>query len=167
MKILACSLSVAAALVVSTVAGCANKNQERIDRAAAQVQRLAEKLDSQTTDAGVYVRVDDKDVKETDPWGTELQVVYAQGGVAENVTVRSAGPDREFHTPDDILAVATTVNLKGVGTGIQQGMEKTAAGAAKGFVKGTVAGVKESIKETLTGKRDDDKSNSDDRTPQP
>jgi hypothetical protein len=139
-------------IVLAGTFGCADNTQQQIDRAAAQVQRMAEQLDSRTTDAGTYVRVDPKDVKETDPWGTRLQVVYSQGGFAEDVTVRSAGPDRAFHTADDVQAVATSVNLKGVGTGIQQGVEKAAAGAAKGFVKGAVSGVKES----LSRKRGDD-----------
>ncbi len=152
MKITVCILSGCAAITLACIAGCASESQEQIDRATAQVQRLTEELDSRTTDAGVYVRVDDKDVKETDPWGTTLQVVYAQGGVAETLTVRSAGPDRAFHTADDIQAVATVVNLKGIGTGIQKGMEKTAAGTAKGFVKGTVSGVKKSITETFSRK---------------
>ena len=155
MKITVCILSGCAAITLACIAGCASKSQEQIDRATAQVQRLTEELDSRTTDAGVYVRVDAGDVKETDPWGTNLQVVYSQGGVAETLTVRSAGPDHEFHTADDIQAVAIAVNLKGIGTGIQKGLEKTAAGTAKGFVKGTISGVKESIKETFSRKPKD------------
>jgi len=156
MKIAHCVLSLCAAIVLVGFVGCASKTQEQIDRATAQVQRLTEDLDRRTTDDGVYLRVDEKDINETDPWGTRLQVVYSQGGVAETLVVRSAGPDREFHTADDIRSMAGTVNFKGVGAGVQKGVEKTAAGAAKGFVKGTVTGVKESIQDVLPRKSDKD-----------
>jgi hypothetical protein len=156
MRIGNCVLLACAAIVFLSFAGCANKTREQIGQASAQVQRLTEDLDRRTTDEGVYIRVDEKDINEVDPWGTRLQVVYSQGGVAETLVVRSAGPDREFHTADDIQTTAGTVNFKGVGAGIQKGVEKTAAGAAKGFVKGTVTGVKESIQDVLPRKRDKD-----------
>jgi hypothetical protein len=65
------------------------------------------------------------------------------------VRVRSAGPDREFDTKDDVVAEGMSANLKGIGEGIKKNAEETAANAAKGIVRGTVAGVKESIKDAL------------------
>ena len=141
------SICVILAIVFITV-GCSGdkqNHQAKIEQTAAQVRRVAEKLDKQTTPTGVYIRVDDADIKETDAWGTKLEVSYSQGGVAETLTVRSAGSDREFHSADDIVAGGTAMNLRGIGEGVKQNIEGTAANAAKGVVKGTVEGVKESF----------------------
>src|SRR5205085_5760550 len=86
------------------------------ERAQAQVRRIAADLDSRTTETGVYIRVKENEIKEHDPWDTPVQVRYAQGGVAEVVSVRSAGPDRQFHTADDVVAQGMATNLKGIGT---------------------------------------------------
>jgi hypothetical protein len=154
MRVSAYRLPILALLSLATMAGCETQ-QQRIDAATAQVQRLADDLDRRTTDTGVYVRAKDGEIKETDPWGSLVRVTYSQGGLAEEVLVRSAGPDREFHTADDIVATGIAANLKGIGEGIKRNVEATAAGAAKGVVKGAVAGVKESIREALPRKSDD------------
>jgi outer membrane murein-binding lipoprotein Lpp len=138
--------AVAAALGLF-LAGC--NNRAAIERAETQVRRLAADLDRRTTETGAYIRVDVDDIKETDPWGTPLQVANAQGGVAEVVTVRSAGPDREFHTNDDIVAQGIAANLKGIGEGVKKHVGEAASEAAKGAVKGAVEGVKESIRDAL------------------
>ena len=115
------------------------------EQAQAQVRRIAATLDQQTTDSGVYVRAKNGELKEIDPWGTPVQVGYSQGGLAEMIDVRSAGPDVQFHTNDDVVARAISANLKGVGAGLKQSAEEVATGAVKGIVKGAVAGVKESL----------------------
>jgi hypothetical protein len=142
-----------ATICLLLVAGCDNGAAERtareIEQAQSQVQRIAADLDKRTTETGVYIRVKEGDIKEDDPWGTRIAVSYAQGGVAEFVIVRSAGPDREFHTDDDVAAQGMAANLKGIGEGIKNNVEETASNTAKGIVKGTVKGVKESIKESL------------------
>jgi hypothetical protein len=137
--------------LVLALAGCGTDNSA--ERATAQVQRIADDLDRRTTETGVYIRVDDDEFKETDPWKTRIQVAYSQGGVAETVEVRSAGPDREFYTSDDIVAARMVANLKGIGEGIRKNAEETAANVAKGVVKGTVEGAKESIRESLSRKK--------------
>ena len=142
---LACGLG---SIFVMAIFGCGQ--QADIDRTTAQVARLVEDLDRRTTETGAYVRVKDGDIKDRDAWGTPIQVFYAQGGLAETVTVRSAGPDREFHTTDDIQGTGVSANLTGVGNGIKKNVEDVAANTAKGLVKGTVSGVKESIKETFS-----------------
>ncbi len=151
------SISVSVALF-----GCSDRaaQEAKITQAQAQVARIAEDLDRQTTEAGVYVRVKDGKVNETDPWGTPIEVVYSQGGVAETVVVRSAGPDRQFHTTDDIQASGMSANLKGIGQGVQKNIEQTVANAAKGVVKGAVAGAKEALKESIARKKpaDDEQS---------
>jgi hypothetical protein len=143
--------AVAILLLVIISNGCSNSAE--YDRAQAQVQRIVDNLDRRTTATGVYVRVNIDEVKEIDPWGMTIQVAYSQGGVAEVVSVRSAGPDGEFQTDDDIVAEGMTANLKGVGEGIKKNAEEIAASTAKGIVKGTVEGVKESIKDSLPFKK--------------
>ena len=143
----------AASLLIT--AGCDNGAARRaaIEKAEAQVRRIAAELDKRTTETGVYVRVKEGEVKEGDPWGKRVEVSYSQGGVAEVVRVRSAGPDREFDTKDDVVAEGMSANLKGIGEGIKRNAEETAANAAKGIVRGTVEGVKESIKDALPFKK--------------
>jgi len=143
-----------ATILLMLVAGCdqgepPRVKADKIEKAQSQVRRIAEDLDKRTTETGAYVRVKGADIKEIDPWGTQIKVTYSQGGVAEMVTVRSAGPDREFQTNDDITAQGMAANLKGIGEGLKKNAEQTAANVAKGVVKGAVAGVKESIKESL------------------
>ena len=158
------SVSMTATVVVFclSVIGCDNGAAKRaaVEKAEAQVRRIAADLDKRTTETGVYVRVKEDEIKENDPWNTQVQVSYSQGGVAEVVSVRSAGPDGQFHTNDDVVAQGMAANLTGIGEGIKKNTEKIAAKAAKGLVKGTVDGVKESVKDALPFKKKKD-GNSD------
>lgn len=144
-----------AILLMAFATGCGNGAAVKSDteKAQAQVRRIAEDLDKRTTETGVYIRLKEDDIKETDPWGTQIKASYSQGGVAEIVTVRSAGPDREFQTNDDVVAECMAANLKGIGEGVKKNAEQTTANAAKGAVKGTVEGVKESIKDSMPFKK--------------
>ncbi|QDU29893.1 hypothetical protein ETAA8_50090 [Anatilimnocola aggregata] len=143
-------LRLSALILTSFVlAGCAKNEPRRAALAQTQVERLAQELDQKTDKAGVYVRVDEKDVRETDPWNTLLMVNYSQGGVAEVITVRSAGPDRRYFTEDDLVAERMSANFNGVVNNIKNSVEETATKAAKGFVKGTVEGAKEAVKDAL------------------
>jgi len=142
---------IALALVSTSVVATGCSDDRSRERAEAQIQRLADDLDARTTDTGIYIREDD--VRETDPWGKRIKVTYSQGGVAEMIEVRSAGPDGEFHTTDDLVAQRMAANLKGIGEGIKRNAEATAAGAARGLVKGAVEGAKESIKDSLSRKK--------------
>jgi hypothetical protein len=145
------SLAWLTAAAVFITPGCDNGAARRaaIEKAEAQVRRIAAELDKRTTETGVYVRVKEGEVKEGDPWGKRVEISYSQGGIAEVVRVRSAGPDREFNTKDDVVAEGMSANLKGVGEGIKRNAEETAVNAAKGIVRGTVEGVRESIKDAL------------------
>lgn len=137
-------------------AGCnqeRKKDDKRSEKAQSQVRRVAQELDKKTTETGSYVRVEEGELDEKDPWGTPLVVSYSQDGVSENLTVKSAGPDKQLHTSDDIEASGIAINFKGVGEGIKKNVGEAAANAAKGAVKGTVAGVKESIKDALPFKK--------------
>ncbi len=150
LKSLVISRTAATCILLCSVPGCSDNSRER---AEAQVQRMANDLDGRTTETGVYVRVKEADLKETDPWGTRIKVGYSQGGIAEIVEVRSAGPDREFNTADDVVADRMAANLKGIGEGIKKNVEDTASRAAKGVVKGAMQGVKESIAESKARKK--------------
>jgi hypothetical protein len=125
--------------------------------ARAQVRRWAGQLDARTTETGVYVRHPAGPLAEADPWGTPLTVAYAQGGFAETVTVASAGPDRAFHTDDDLVETRSAVNLKGVGTGVKQNIEETTRRGARGTAKGTLEGIKDGVREAFTKKKAPDK----------
>lgn len=160
-QLLGMSPVVVGGILLGAISGCSDHSRER---AESQVQRIADDLDVRTTATGVYLRVKDADIKETDPWGTRIKVSYSQGGFAEMVEVRSAGPDRGFHTGDDVVADRMAANLKGVGEGIQKNVEETANRAAKGAVKGAIQGVKESIKESLPRKKQND--NAEDASPE-
>ncbi len=126
--------------------GCSGESRN-LERARSQVGRLADHFDRQTSAAGVYIRPANNQAGENDPWGTPIIVEYSQGGMAEIVTVTSAGPDRELHSKDDISTFRQSTNFKGVGEGIKQNAGEVAGEMAKGAVKGTVEGVKESVKE--------------------
>lgn len=117
-----------------------------IPEARRLVATWADKLDGQTTDTGVYVRWPNGTLPEDDPWGRPLRVEYSQGGVAEQLTVRSAGPDGVERTVDDVAATRHAVNLKGIGEGVKNNAEETSKNAAKGVVKGIVEGAKDALK---------------------
>jgi len=134
------------ALTSLLVPGC-SADSRNVERTRSQVGRLADHFDRQTTSAGVYVRPANNQAGENDSWGTAIIVEYSQGGLAEIVTVTSAGPDRELHSTDDISTFRQSANLKGVGEGIKQHAGEVAGEMAKGAVKGAVEGVKESVKE--------------------
>jgi hypothetical protein len=156
-----------AGIVLCGMLGCRDQAAERErEQAQAQVQRMANDMDGRTTESGVYDRVKDADIKETDPWGTRIKVRYSQGGIAEIVEVRSAGPDREFNTGDDIVASRMAANLKGVGEGIKKNAEETASRAAKGVVKGAIQGVKESIAESAARKKKKQDDDTGDQRPE-
>ena len=99
--------------------------------------------------------------------GNRLRVDYSAGGVAEMVSVRSAGPDQVFHTDDDIAAERMAANFKGVGQGIKENAEETAANVAKGLIKGAVQGVKESLPSRKKPGREAEPSDQDATTPAP
>jgi hypothetical protein len=119
--------------------------EERKQAAVSLCTQWADRLDGQTTEAGVYVRWEGETLPDSDPWGRPLLVSYSQGGVAEAVEVRSLGPDGQSHTADDVIASRMAMNFKGVGTGIKQGAEETARNAARGAVQGLIDGTKEAL----------------------
>jgi hypothetical protein len=127
--------------------------KQRVADAHAQVTRWAEQLHAQTTEAGVYLRHPANQLPENDAWGTPLNVAYNQGGFAETLTVRSAGPDGVFYTQDDILAQRSVINLGGIGKGTKDSIEEFAQNGARGLTKGVAQGIKESIHDARPEKK--------------
>jgi hypothetical protein len=152
-RILTISLGVIAAV------GCVawlyhnHREQERcLAEARAQVSRWADELSGQTTDAGIFVRHPGNQLPESDPWETPLSVAYTQGGFAETLTVRSAGPDRLFNTEDDVVEKRYAVNLKGVGKGMRDHVEEFAENGARGMTKGVIGGIREGVQKAIQKK---------------
>lgn len=149
-----------AALLLSafTMAGCSELDS-RPEQARAATRRLADELDAQTTKTGSYIRGKEGLLAETDPWGSKLRLSYSSGGVAEELTVQSAGPDREFDTDDDIVEQRMTATLAGVGEGIKENVGEVAKNAASGAVQGTVEGIKDAVKNNLPKFRKEEPKN--------
>lgn len=122
------------------------EKQEKIEETYALVKEWLEKLDGQTTDTGVYERWEGEELPAVDNWGKKLRVTYSQGGFMEILAVRSAGPDGQFHTNDDISGERHAQNLKGVGSGVKKNIEETAENAGRGFFRGAAEGLKEGLK---------------------
>jgi hypothetical protein len=139
--------------VAVSVVGRHHAANQRTAAAQAQVTRWADELHAQTTDSGIYIRHPADQLPENDPWGRPLSVTYAQGGFAETLTVRSAGPDGVPFTQDDILAHRSVVNLKGIGKGARDHVEEFAQNGARGLTKGVAEGIKESVQEVLADKK--------------
>lgn len=118
--------------------------QMQRDQAKALCEEWADKLDQQTTDAGIYIR-DSGEGLPDDPWGRKLRLSYSHGGIAEMLEMRSLGPDGIPNTDDDIREARMAANLKGIGTGIKTNTEETARNTARGAVKGVIEGVKGAI----------------------
>ncbi len=143
-----------AIVVISIIAGvmywqaketARREAEQREADARALCNQWADRLDKQTTNAGIYIRWDGDTLPDNDPWGNPLRVSYSQGGVSEMVEVRSLGRDGRTHTDDDIAITRVAMNFKGLGTGLNQGIEDASAKASKGLVSGTIAGIKEAI----------------------
>lgn len=145
MRILQIVLIVICSLVSVLLGVFIVNNHQTYNEATAQVKNLADELDSKTKENGVYERDLEAGSRIVDPWGMTLKVVYSQGGFSEMISVSSAGCDRRFGTSDDIIAKRNSVNLKGVGTGVQDAVNKVAHDGASGVVTGVVDGVKESF----------------------
>jgi hypothetical protein len=121
----------------------------RPEQARAIVRRTADEFDKQTAKNGSYIRDREGMLAQTDPWGTKLRLSYSSGGVAEELSVCSAGPDKEFDTDDDIAEQRLTATLAGVGEGIKENIGEVAKNAASGAVQGTVEGIKDAVKANL------------------
>lgn len=149
---------VACFVLVFGLFGCGADPQAKIDRGQGQVNRIAEDLGVRKTPSGADVPSKESYIKEKDPWGVPIQVVYSQGGIARTILVRSAGPDRQFDTRDDIEGSTTTANLSGIGAGLKKELGEAAATAtdvAESALEGAIAGARKSLDKAIAPKNDD------------
>src|SRR5262249_22987990 len=82
----------------------------------AMVQRVGERLANDKSGT-VFRRPGEGmvfDLPERDAWGTPLHVVYGRHTVSETLTLRSAGPDRDYNSQDDIVFEASAYTAAGV-----------------------------------------------------
>lgn len=82
----------------------------------ALVHSFAERTAQNTDPSGGFKR--HEGLTEVDPWGTALKVDYKQDGTSEIMTVRSAGPDTQFDTQDDLTRTRATSNFWGFHRGL-------------------------------------------------
>lgn len=119
----------------------------------ALVSHWADVADASTNKKGMYIQLKNTDLPE-DLWGKNLAIKYTRGGFGEMVNIYSAGPDNIFHTSDDIYAVRRSMNMSGIGLGIQEGSKEVSSNIMQGAIEGTSKGLdgiadntKSSIKE--------------------
>ncbi len=101
-------------VVFYLLAGCADHRRD----ALAQVKAIANQADSSISADGGYKPIICIDV---DPWGTPIRLSYEsmdQG--TQYLFVRSAGPDREFETADDLRARRGNLMPENAGRGVRQ-----------------------------------------------
>lgn len=65
--------------------------------------RLADEFAKDTDSDGRYVRKPEGALPETDAWGRQFRLAYKPGRLSDGLEVRSAGPDGEWSTRDDVV----------------------------------------------------------------
>lgn len=80
------------------------------DRAATSetVARVADEFTKDTDSDGRFVRKPEGPLPETDVWGRQLRLAYKPGNFSDGLEVRSAGPDGEWNTWDDVVAARSS-----------------------------------------------------------
>ena len=80
------------------------------DRAATSetVARAADEVAKDTDSEGRFVRKPEGPLPETDVWGRPLRLAYKPGVLSDGLEVRSAGPDGEWNTWDDVVAARSS-----------------------------------------------------------
>lgn len=105
-------------------------------RALSQVRTVAEKLDGNLADDGLFKQ--DAPISETDPWGHEIAVVYRKNNdISTTLIVRSAGPDGLPNNADDIAVQKTRFRKDAT----KQQIEETTRGLTRGAFGGMVEGL--------------------------
>src|SRR5262245_37661627 len=79
--------------------------REAAERAATSetAARLADDFAKDTDADGRFVRKPDGPLPETDAWGRQLRLAYKPGRFSDGLEIRSAGPDGEWNTWDDVV----------------------------------------------------------------
>jgi hypothetical protein len=75
------------------------------DRAATSetAARLADDVAKDTDSDGRFVRKPEGPLPETDAWGRPFRLAYKPGRLSDGLEIRSAGPDGEWNTRDDVV----------------------------------------------------------------
>jgi hypothetical protein len=80
------------------------------DRAATSetVVLVADELAKDTDSDGRFLRKPEGPLPETDAWGRPLRLTYKPGVLSDGLEVRSAGPDGEWNTWDDVVGTRSS-----------------------------------------------------------
>ncbi len=70
--------------------------------------RLADEIAKDTDPNGRFVRKPVGPLSETDAWGRALRLDYQPGTLSDGLEVRSAGPDGEWNTRDDVVVTRSS-----------------------------------------------------------
>jgi hypothetical protein len=89
----------------------ARRQRDEADRATASetAARLADGFAAAGTDAdGRFVRRPAGPLPDADVWGRPFRLAYHPGTLSDELEVRSAGPDGEWDTRDDVVVTRTS-----------------------------------------------------------
>jgi hypothetical protein len=70
--------------------------------------RLADEFAKDTDPAGRFVRKREGPLEESDLWGCPFRLEYKPGTLSDGLEVRSAGPDGEWGTRDDVVVARSS-----------------------------------------------------------
>jgi hypothetical protein len=85
----------------------AKRETERAEASKTAV-RLADEYAKDTDSDGRFVRKPAGELEEPDVWGRPFRLTYQPGTLSDGLEVRSAGPDGEWNTWDDVVATRTS-----------------------------------------------------------
>lgn len=89
------------------------KRAAQVEQARLDVDRWADQLDQRLDEKDRYIAPEPP--LPVDSWGRSLAVAYGDEPWGESLTARSAGPDGQFDTEDDIVAWRKNVRTGDVG----------------------------------------------------
>ena len=89
--------------VLALTSGCGEAERVKILDTRSQVQRIADDLYNRSSSTGFCERIMASEEEIIDAWGTPIEIDISTGGNATRIKVRSAGPDRQLNTVDDLV----------------------------------------------------------------
>lgn len=112
----------------------AKREAERAE-ASKSAERLADEFAKDTDTDGRFVRKPEGPLPENDLWGRPFRLEYKPGTFSDGLEVRSAGPDGEWGTRDDVV-VARSSKIS------NKALARDAAGGLFDAAKGRLLGKK-------------------------
>ena len=109
--------------------------------ASAVAARLADEFAKETDADGRFV-CQSGPLPELDVWGNSFRLAYEPGHLTDGLEVRSAGPDGEWDTRDDVVAA------------------RESKISAKAVARDAASGLLDAVKKRLVGKKSDEGANS-------